>query len=413
MRILVICQYFPPDITAAAFRMFDTARLLEAGGHEVRVITGRPHRSQAAGESPEEYDRQISAVARTPIARLTGASVSNYLWHYTSFMLGSSWLGGKLWLGRWRPDVVWASSPPLFAGLSGVAVSRLFRVPLVLDIRDIWPASAVGAGQLAARGRAYRFGEKMETYVYDRAAHITCVARPMQEYIRTRTRTPVTVVYNGARAADIGVGPAEGNGSARARTLLYAGNLGRAQQLDLLIRAWAGVQSRNGHDPWSLKLLGAGAMEKSLKTLAEDLGARGTIVFAPPVSHQEALREMRQATALCVNLHADESFARTIPSKVFDCLAVGRPILAGIAGEGRDILESTGANICYPPGDQGVLEQSLERLIRNYESLQKIAYRNPDVIRAGYTREKSVAVLAQVFASVTSRVRPGPKSPTP
>jgi glycosyltransferase involved in cell wall biosynthesis len=405
MRILIVCQYFPPDITAAAFRMFDTARLLEADGHEVRIITARPHRTQVEGDSSTEYDRQISGVARTRVAPLRGGGLVNYLRHYASFMVGSSWLGLKLRLTHWKPDVIWASSPPLFVALSGVAVSRFLRVPLVLDVRDIWPASAVGAGLISARSRTCRYGEKLEKYVYDRAVHITCVARPMQEYIQTKTKTPITVVYNGTHASDIVAAAPGSDGWQDGHTLLYAGNLGRAQQLDLLIRAWANVHARNGHDHWTMKLLGTGAVERDLKDLAQSLGTNGSVVFAPPVSRQEASREMRQAAALCISLRADQAFARTIPSKVFDCMAAGRPILAGVAGEGRDILESTGANVCYKPGSQEDLEMSLERLMRDYENLQKIAHRNPQVIRTGYTREQAVAVLLQVLDSVVSQKR--------
>jgi glycosyltransferase involved in cell wall biosynthesis len=408
MKVLVIAQYFPPDITAAAFRMFDTARLLEADGYEVHVITARPHRTQIEGDSAAAYDRQISGVWRTPVARLDGGGFSHYVKHYTSFMIGSGWLGVRQRLAGWKPDVIWASSPPLFVGLSGVALSRLFQVPVVLDVRDLWPASAVGAGQLSARGRCYRYGEKMEKYVYDRAAHITCVARPMQEYIRARTETPVTVVYNGAKTSDIVIGHAAGNGAKNSYTLLYAGNLGRAQQLDLLLRAWVNVHRRNGRRCWTMKLLGAGAVEKDLKELARRLGANGSVVFAPPVSREDARREMMAAAALSVSLQANEAFARTIPSKVFDCMAVGRPVLAGVAGEAREILESTGANVCYEPGNQPSLERCLERLLGDYAHLQEMAHRNPQVIREGYTREKAVAVLARVFDAV---VAPGPPVP--
>ncbi|MBN1505711.1 MAG: glycosyltransferase family 4 protein [Sedimentisphaerales bacterium] len=402
MRILIVAQYFPPDITAAAFRIFDTARLLEAGGHEVRVITAQPHRSQVDGDSTAEYDSQITCVRRTWVAHLNGGGFANYIKHYTSFMVGSVWLGLKQRLRHWKPDVIWASSPPLFVGLSGVALSRLFRIPLVVDIRDIWPASAVGAGQLSAGGRAYRLGERMEQYVYDRATHITCVARPMQEYIRARTRAPVTVVYNGARASDIMDGPDGHHDPRDGRTLLYAGNLGRAQQLDLLIRAWANVHARNGHGRWTMKLLGTGAVENDLKVLAESLGTDNSVVFVPPVSRQDAAREMAQADALSVSLQPDKVFERTIPSKVFDCMAAGRPVLAGVAGEGKEILESTGANLCYRPGNQEDLEQALERLMRDYQRLQLLAYRNPQVIRNGYTREQAVKALVRVFDSVVS-----------
>jgi len=400
MKILIICQYFPPDITAAAFRMFDTARLLEANGHEVHVVTALPHRSQVKGDAAAEYDGQISRVLRTRVAHLNGGGFLNYIRHYASFMVASTWLGVKQRLLYWKPDVIWASSPPLFVGLSGVTLSRLFRIPLVVDIRDLWPASAVGTGQLSAEGRAYRIGERMEQYVYDRAAHITCVARPMQEYIRAKTRTHVTVVYNGAKASDIMDGPDGHHGSSNGRTFLYAGNLGRAQQLDLLIRAWASVHGRNGHGQWTMKLLGTGAVEDDLKKLTRDLGTSDSIIFMGPVSRQDAAREMAQAAALSVSLQADKAFERTIPSKVFDCMAAGRPILAGVAGEGREILESTGANICYQPGNQQALEQALEQLMRDYQRLQLVAYRNPQVIRNRYTRERAVEALMRVFDSV-------------
>jgi len=403
VKILIICQYFPPDITAAAFRIFDTARLLESNGHQVHVITAHPHKSQVNGDSTAEYDRQVSRVMRTRVAHLSGSGVLSYVKHYASFMMGGIWLGVKQRLLYWKPDVIWASSPPLFVGLSGVALSRLFRVPLVVDIRDIWPASAVGAGQLSAEGRAYRIGEKMEQYVYDRAAHVTCVAQPMQEYIREKTRTPVTVVYNGVKASDIMDRPDRLRDPHDGYTLLYAGNLGRAQQLDLLIRAWANVHGRNGNGKWTMKFLGTGAVENGLKELTRSLGAGESIVFASPVSRQDAAQQMAQAAALSVSLQPDKVFERTIPSKVFDCMATGRPILAGVAGEGRDILESTGANICYRPGDQQDLERALECLMHDYQRLQLAAYRNPQVIRRGYTRERAVEALMRVFDSVVPR----------
>ena len=89
-------------------------------------------------------------------------------------------------------------------------------------------------------------------------------------------------------------------------------------------------------------------------------------------------------------------------------MAVGRPILAGVGGEAREILESTGANVCYEPGNQEHLERSLERLMGNYADLQKVAHKNPQVIRNGYTREQAVAVLAEVFGVVISNASPVP-----
>lgn len=401
MKILIVAQYFPPDITAAAFRIHDTARLLERGGHEVRVITAYPHRTSVNNGHVDEYDRQVSRVWRTRVAPLNGGGFLDYVRHYSSFTVGSSWLGLRQRLAHWRPDVIWASSPPLFVGLSGAALARIFRSPLVVDIRDIWPASAVGAGQLSADGPAYWFGAKMEQYVYDRASHITCVARPMQEYIGERTRTPVTVVYNGTRASDI-VEADSDDGLENGRTLLYAGNLGRAQQLDLLIRAWARARDKDTARSWAVKFLGTGALEKDLRELAANLGVSNSIAFSKPVSRQEAIRQMSGAAALCVSLRADKAFERTIPSKVFDCMAVGKPVLAGVAGEARTILESTGANLCYEPGNQQSLEGAFEELVQDYPRRRWLARRNAQMVRSNYTREQAVRVLMNVFDDVVA-----------
>jgi len=119
---------------------------------------------------------------------------------------------------------------------------------------------------------------------------------------------------------------------------------------------------------------------------------------------------MTQAAALSVSLQADQAFERTIPSKVFDCMAVGRPVLAGIAGEGKGLLESTGANVCYEPGNQEDLEHALERLMGDYEHLRRMANKNSDVVRNGYTRERAVAVLEGVFDSVVSKGRRRPRT---
>ena len=407
MKVLIVAQYFPPDITAAAFRIYDMARLLEAQGHEVHVITTYPHRASSNSRRPEAYDGDISGVWRTRVTPFTGGGFLDYVRHYASFMVGSSWLGLRRRLARWKPDVIWASSPPLFVGLSGAALSRIFGIPLVMDIRDIWPASAVGAGQLSEEGRAYRLGVRMEQYVYDRAAHVTCVARPMQDYIRSRSKTPVTVVYNGTRAADLAKFKAR-TGSEHRPVLLYAGNLGRAQQLDLLVRAWGNLSRRNRTVGWTVKLLGSGALEDDLRKLAVSLDLKDSIVFSPPVSREEAMRQMSIAGALFISLQPNKAFERTIPSKVFDCMAVGKPILAGVLGEGRSILESTGANPCYEPGCQQSLEQALETLIEDYPQWQRLASGNPRVVRDQFTRQRAASVLAHVLDAVLAdRLAPG------
>ncbi len=170
--------------------------------------------------------------------------------------------------------MIFASSPPLFVGVTGRALSVLFRRPMVFEVRDVWPAAAVSAGQIRANGKAFRIGRSLEKYLYKRADHITCVAAPMRDYLIQQSATPVTVVYNGISAESIEAEPTTPHASQHPNSphvLLYAGNLGHVQQLDLLLQAIADLQQQPDLADWQVQLLGAGAQIFNLKRLAEKL----------------------------------------------------------------------------------------------------------------------------------------------
>lgn len=446
MRILFICQYFAPDITAAAFRMSDFARLLADAGDEVRVITSFPHKAQVEAQGATDPDDSSfrSAgiqVMRCHVSPVVGGGAKPYLRHYASFLRGSLRLGWQVWREGWRPDVIYATSPPLFVGISGRLLSMLFRRPLVFEVRDIWPDAAVSAGQLRADGRAYRLGKVLERYLYRKADYITCVARRMSDYLRQQTSTPVEVVYNGISLdpsilASVGIAPihtatgslqsvpshqrltgkssavdsvAEGTSdgtSDRARTLLYAGNLGHVQQLDLLLHAWARLYPTGDLTDWRLELLGAGAQTDNLRALARELGLESTVTFTPAVSRAEATQRMHQADALYLHLMADETMEKTIPSKLFDYLLAGRPILGGIAGEGTEILGETGANVTFPPGDLEAMQVALLQMTRDWPELDEQSHANRDLVLERFTRKHAADVLRGVFQRLVDASSP-------
>ena len=197
MRILLISQFFAPDITAAAFRLTDFAQLLAKRGHELQVITTHPYKAQVTEVDDSQFEQQGISVKRCHIKDVVGSGARAYLKHYMSFVRGSVRLGIGIWRNGWRPDVIYVSSPPLFVGLAGRCLAMVFRRPWVFEVRDIWPDTAVAAGQLSPDGRAYRIGRQMERYFYRKADHITCVSRPMSDYLKQESSTDVTVIYNG------------------------------------------------------------------------------------------------------------------------------------------------------------------------------------------------------------------------
>ena len=109
--------------------------------------------------------------------------LKNYLKHYLSFIPGSIKAAKKLKRNGWKPDVIWVSSPPLFTGISGWIIKKIMKAPFIFDIRDIWPDTAVAAGQLSETGKAYKVGRFLELFLYKRADRLTCVSTPMKKYL--------------------------------------------------------------------------------------------------------------------------------------------------------------------------------------------------------------------------------------
>ncbi|KQW81321.1 hypothetical protein ASC89_05745 [Devosia sp. Root413D1] len=390
MRILIVSQFYPPDITAAAFRIGETAEILRNLGHDVKVITTEPHKSDA--KIDDETDR-LHGVLRVRVSSAEGGGTWRYVAHYLSFVRRSAWVGLSQLFGRWRPHVVWATSPPLFVGLTGWFLARINRCPLIFDVRDIWPESAVAAGQLSDTGLGFRVGKLLEKWLYDRADRITCVSSRMAEYIGSRTSTGTSVIYNGvsanhARAASAPVDR---------KRILYAGNLGRAQALDAAIRSFARICNESIANGWTLEFLGNGALKTDLQAVAAKSGVEGRVTFSAAVAKDDAMDELARSAVLLISLKSDAVFDLTIPSKVFDYLAVGRPILFGINGEGRDILQSTGANVGFTPGDEDSLAAAIHQMMTAYEQFDARAERNPIAVTDAYSREANTAQLASIF----------------
>ena len=401
MRILFICQFFAPDITAAAFRMADSSRLLAEMGDEVRVITTYPHKVQVDHVDDSDFERAGIHVSRCHVPAINGGGARTYLKHYLTFAWKSVILGIRAWRSGWRPDMIYASSPPLFVGLSGWVLARVFRCPMVFEVRDIWPDAAVSAGQLTADSRAYRLGQWLEKFLYKRASHITCVAAPMKDYLKRHCQVPVTVVYNGVSSEIIEIETETPEVQpAGPQTILYAGNMGHVQQTDLLLKGFAHLVHESALSDWQIKLLGAGAQLENLKSLSRKLNISELVHFSDAVSRQEAARQMRGADILFLHLMGDSTMEQTIPSKLFDYLLAARPILGGIAGEGQMILESTAANIVFRPGDVEQFKPALLDATRRWAELNTAAPENRQLVLNRFTRQKAARELQEVFKSL-------------
>lgn len=362
MRVLLVSQHYAPEVTAASARVAAFATGLVERGHRVEVITEIPthpagllapgYRRRGERRTVDGVDVRYVWVRTRPEKTTAGRLLT-----YGTFAASATAAGT---FSR-RADIVIATSPPLPVGAVGRAIALRHRAPFVLDVRDLWPEAAVVLGELRGE-RAIRAAERLERGLYRAAAAIVTTTEPFGRRIEARGgEGKVTVIANGTTREWLSAGEAAPDREAADLPAdefvwAYGGNLGLAQGLEAAIEAAAELG-----DGFRLLLLGEGPRREALRKLADGLPA-ARVEFRPLVPAPQAAAILRACDALLVPLDARPELAQFIPSKLFDCLALGRPVIVAAEGEPRRLVEERDAGLPVPPGDPGALADAVRRL---------------------------------------------------
>jgi glycosyltransferase involved in cell wall biosynthesis len=403
LRVLIFSQYFTPEVTAARARVHPIAQYLAERGHEVEVICELPNHPE--GVVQEGYRGKVQ------VRRSFDGFGVRYVWVKTSpvkttlsrlLLYGtytaSATVGGVL--GR-RPDVILVSSPPLPAAVAAMSVALRFRVPWVMDVRDPWPEAAVALGELSDP-RVIRLLERLEKRLYRSAAAIITVTEPFRADIAGKVVDPgkITIVPNGTtrrwiEAGEGDIDRAELDLPSDRFIWTYAGNLGIAQGLGTAVEA-AGKLGAG----FQLQLVGAGPVREKLEARVAELPA-DTVVFRGLVEPALAARYLRASDANLVSLGAQPELSKFVPSKLFDCCAVGRPVILSAAGEPQRLAAAAEAAIPIPPEDRDALVGALRKL-RDDPGLRAKLSADGRKFAQGYLREDQVQRLETVLADVVA-----------
>lgn len=364
MKITLLTQYFPPEIGATQTRMHTFAAGLAERGHDVQVICEVPNHPQ--GVVHPGYRRRLirrrhvdgyEAVHVWVWARREKTTRSR-LAFYASYSVLSALVGAVLP----RPDVILASSPPLPVAAAAGALAFRHRVPWVMDVRDLWPEAAVALGELK-NPQMLRRAEQLERWLYRDAAAITVVTEPFRGHIAQRLQDEhkVHLVPNGTTRHWVDGATLEVD-----RRMLglptepflwtFAGNIGPAQGLEHALDAAAILG-----EGFRLLILGDGPSRGRLEEHARSV-APGQVEFRDQVDADLALRYLRASDALLVSLSDHPALASFVPSKLFDCCAVGRPVVLAAAGEPRRLADASSAVLGVPPGDPVALAAGIRAL---------------------------------------------------
>ena len=355
MRIAYLTEWFEPEPNIIKGSAFVTA--LQAAGHEVTVITGFPN--YPLGRIYPGYRlRPISheEVGGVHIVRLPlypshdGSAVRRSL-TFLSFFLSAL---VYLLLRRSRFDLAYVYHPPITVGLA----AALARIPFVLDVQDLWPDTVV-ATNLRGASRLTKPLAACCRFVYERAAAICAQSNGIKHALVERgvPDHKITVIRNWADAEfqEIPVPSCK----REAFTLVYGGNLGRAQQLGYLIDAAAILLVQ--HPDIRIELFGSGVDEGELRDKAARHGLTN-VGFHGRIPADAMLRAFADADALLMHLGQDPLFSITIPSKTQHYLALGRPIVAAVNGEAGQLLRQSGAAIVVPPADPPALARAIAQM---------------------------------------------------
>jgi glycosyltransferase involved in cell wall biosynthesis len=358
MHILLIHQAFAAINEPGGTRHHELALYLAGRGHKVTIVASPV--SYLTGETSSKKEISNSGheqitIIRPPVYRALHRSFVHRVINFFSFMLSSFWAGLRVK----DVNLVWGTSPPIFQGITAWALARIKRVPLLFEIRDLWPAFAVAVGVLT-NPLLIRASEWLERFLYRRADMIMVNSPGFTEHVKSRGAEQVVLIPNGSDtrmfdpAAD-GQDFRQMHGLESKYVALYAGAHGMSNDLEVLLHAAGRLK---GQPEIAIVLLGDGKEKTHLQALASEKDLQN-VIFIPSVPKDEMSGALAAADACIAILKPVEMYKTVYPNKVFDYMAAGRPVILAIDGVIRDVVESAQCGIVVPPGDEESLASAI------------------------------------------------------
>ncbi len=404
MRILFIIQGWQPE---SVMKGLPFAKELQKLGHTIEALTGYPHYPQGKlypGYRIRLLQREMMdgvSVVRVPLYPSHNRSAIRRTATYLSYAFSASLIGP--WTVK-KADVAYVYHPPATVGLPACVLRLLRGIPFVYDIQDLWPDTLAATGMFNS-GFGLKLVDKYCKMIYRRASKITVLSPGFKERLCHRGVPPgkIEVIYNWSD--DTVVYPMERDkdiaaqlGLAGRFNIIFAGNMGKAQRLEAVLRAAKIVAGR--HPKVQFVFVGGGIEADSLKSKAKEMGLANTL-FLPWRPRAEVTQLLSLADVLLVHLKDDPLFRITIPSKIQAYMAVARPILVGVEGNAAELVTKAQAGItCRPEDPDGIAEAVCQLISMPTEKLREFGKNG----RKFYEQELSMAIGARKFDKIFAAI---------
>ena len=403
MRLCILTQYFPPEMGAPQARLSELGERLIDAGWEVEALTALPN--YPTGRVFDGYDRRAACVehvgrirtVRVPLYASKSGFVKR-LRTYFSFAASAKRYGPKLCQ---RPDLIFVESPPLFIGYAARALARIWKCPFVFNVSDLWPESAIRMG-IVKPGLATWLAERLELKLYRHAAGVTGQSAEIIDSVCLRSpATKTEVITNGvdpsrfgrhladAEARDL-IGPEPGP------VFMFAGLFGYAQGLDQILDLAKQLPlSQAGR----FVLVGEGPERERLQERIR-LEKICRVRIIAPQSRERIPAILAAADAALVSLGM--SIPGAVPSKIYEAMATGIPILLIADGEPARRVEQAGCGLTVKPGDSAGAQAAFLKLAQDAALRDQLGVAGRIAAETTYNRDQIAAKLSKFLYGLLS-----------
>lgn len=402
-HLLFLTHYFPPEVNAPANRTYEHARLW-VGKMDVTVITNFPNHPD--GKLFPGYKNRLiqkETIDGIDVVRLWTFITPNEGFvlrtlNYLIYMIASV---TYIVFSGIKFDLLIATTPQFFCGLAGKYAARIRRKPFILELRDLWPESIIAVGAIRNR-RIISFLENMELSLYRAADHIVCVTKSFKENLINRgiEEKKIDVVFNGVSSDIFSSGDNVDNQEiagflSDGFVAGYIGTIGMAHSIITLVKAAEKLKNEN----IKILVVGSGAERENLQKLIEEKGLKNIRIF--PIQPKDQIPGIIcRLGAFIIHLKNQPLFMTVIPSKLFEGMIMRKPLLLGVNGESRRIVEEAGCGLYFEPENEDDLCSKLLYYRDNPEARRLHGDNGYTYVLENYDRKKLAGKLLDIISEV-------------
>ncbi len=409
MNILLLHQYFLEDDDPGGSRWNELTRNWTDAGHQVTVLAGMMHangsekRAEYKGRYFVPKSQGAVTVWRCHVSESYNTNFLGRLWGYFSFMFSAFWAG--MFKAKGKFDVVIVTSPPLFVGASGWLISVFKRIPLVFEVRDLWPESAIDTGVLK-NGLIIKLAYWFEAFIYRKAALVNVLTPAFYNTLRDVKKVPENKLLMIPNAADFSLSESllqNFNVADFRKThdlegkfvITYVGAHGVANHLEQVLDAGKALEDTNV----LFLLIGQGMEKKHLIQLSQERGVKN-VRFLDPVPKAEVFKYILASEMGASVLKRVDTFKTVYSNKTFDYMSCKKPILMAIDGVSRELVEVSGAGSYIEPENTAEYNRIIREYLSNPARVEAEGLSGYNYAKGNFDRQ----VLAQKYLGAIAKM---------